>query len=228
MKIPLWATFFTVIAVFILIGLGIWQLHRLEWKEALLLDLEKEYALNAQEVSLVNADFPEKKLLLRGYLEGHFVNNKSILIEPRTMNGWVGGHLLTAFYVPEGDYYILVNRGWVPDDKNAKIEKPEGHQHLIGAMRHPLHDNVFVPQNRPNQNQWYRIDIEQISTYMQINIVKDRVFYVEDDGDQEHYPVATTSQIHLNNNHLNYALFWFSMAGALVVVYFFRFLKTKG
>jgi len=51
--------------------------------------------------------------------------------------------------------------------------------------------------------------------------------YVLNDTDAENtsYPDATALKIHINNNHLQYAFFWYAMAIVMLIVYGIRFIK---
>ena len=50
MRLPLWPTLFTLLALPLLISLGMWQLHRADWKEALLARLTAAAQAPLQEV----------------------------------------------------------------------------------------------------------------------------------------------------------------------------------
>lgn len=225
---PLWASFFALIGVCVLCALGTWQVHRLSWKEDLLMRIAAEgrKPLSVLDLGAVSEDF----LFLPGTLEGRFVTDKFLFLGPRTLDGRVGAHLLMPFYVPDQDDYILVNRGWVEDSKRAYVLSsfdPVDDEVLRGVLRPPLQDNAFVPQNHPERGLWYRMDMSEIAAYFDVPLKRNAVFYLSprvdagEDGDL--VPVGGPPQ--LPNNHFQYALFWFSMAGVLVGVFFFRFVR---
>ncbi|MCB1783910.1 MAG: SURF1 family protein [Alphaproteobacteria bacterium] len=228
---PFWASVFALMSVLILCGLGTWQLYRLSWKTGLLAQIEQAYDVDARIIPLHVKDFSSDLLLKRGYLDGRFVYDKTIRIGPRTRDGAVGVHLLTPFYVPGEDVYILVNRGWVAldaKDEDIRADEIQGAVRLVGALRQPLHENAFVPDNVPAKGQWYRMDLAQMSNYAGLPFAQNAVFYVEgcDGCHGGQFVHAVSSKLELPNNHLQYAIFWFSMAGVLVGVFAVRFLRN--
>src|SRR5690606_15903161 len=83
----LWPTLFTVPAVLILLGLGTWQLQRLEWKEALIAEraarttappvvLSSETALPADDLSELQ--------YRRVVATGEFLHDKEMYLAART------------------------------------------------------------------------------------------------------------------------------------------------
>ena len=81
----LWPTLFTVPAVLMMVGLCIWQVQRLYWKEALIADRQArvatEVALPAVGSDLAAAAFHRVRL------EGTFQHDKEMFLGARTRNG---------------------------------------------------------------------------------------------------------------------------------------------
>jgi cytochrome oxidase assembly protein ShyY1 len=53
----------------------------------------------------------------------------------------------------------------------------------------------------------------------------DKVLFLEGPEVEGNYPVAAATKPELPNDHLQYAIFWFTMAGVLFIIYCVRFLK---
>lgn len=222
MKFPLWASIFTVIGVAILCGLGTWQIHRLAWKTELLADLER--AVHAEPVDLPSTP-PDS--FVRVLVQGRYVHDKAIKLGPRTHEGAPGYHVLTPLQRPDGSY-VMVNRGWISLDSD-EVFKPVGAMSVTGLLRPVPRYNMFVPLNNPEANQWYRVVPQDMAAAKNIEPVYDGVLYAEPSAKQAgSYPVATVLGVHLPNNHRQYAVFWFAMAGVLVGVFFLRFFRASG
>ncbi len=229
MKFPFWATTLTFFSVVILIGLGSWQLYRLAWKTELLAQIEVEHSKSPMDFELTyeNLSFLNKdQLFVRGFVEGVYLHKHELALGPRTYKGAPGYHIITPFETLDS-HIVLVNRGWVPlDMTEADFLRPEEPLIITGTARKPERANSFVPKNSPAQGAWYRLDPEEIAQAKSLQAVLPYVLYVDGESKGE-YPVATATKWQPHNKHLGYALFWFTMAGVLLVIYYFRFIRKK-
>lgn len=219
MKLPFWATLLTLCGLIILFGLGTWQLQRLEWKHTLLEALDESYQQAAPQVTAIDPSLDLK----RGTITGRFLRDKNIKLSPRTHDGAPGYHVFTPF-VTTNKTTLLVNRGWIGLDDD-EIKTPRTRQTLTGLFRAPIKANMFVPQNVPETNAWHRLDLPQIQTALDLKALAPIILYTEDKTAENLLPVGKKPE--LNNNHLQYAFFWFAMAAALLSVYVLRFIIKK-
>lgn len=233
MKLPFWGTVLTIIGVVILCTLGTWQLQRLQWKADVLDAIEAEYAINASENLLPQAMLFGDVDFKRGYVEGTYLHDKEVLLQPRMHDGDVGYHVLTPLRLSGAqDIVILVNRGWAPFDwdvlEGDEVRKPKGVLKVTGMLRPAPRVSSFVPENIPEQTMWYRIDLEEIATVRRFKVFASNMLYVETEGEGEAgYPIAAATRISPNNNHAQYAFFWFAMAVAMVGIYILRFIAPQ-
>ena len=230
MKLPFWATILTALGVVVLCGLGLWQSERLEWKKALLERIDEEYAVNASSAALDPSVDLQDAIIKRGFLEGRYLHDLAVLIQPRTYEGKPGYHIVTPFKMNNRENVIFVNRGWIPIGEDIEIQKPQGFVKIIGLLRQASLYNGFVPHNEPQNDQWYRVDPMEIAKIKNIDSYYMNIFYDEGGGavpDMMKYPVPSTSHVQLNNNHAQYMAFWFFMAVVLVGVYCVRFLLPQ-
>lgn len=220
-------TLFTIPALIILIGLGVWQLQRLEWKETLIERLTSRAEAPAERL-------PSGDLALDAWefrmvtMKGHFLHDQEMFLLNRSLNGNPGLHVITPFRrsdVPS-DPIVLVNRGWVPFvGKDASLRLSgliPGEVTVEGLVRfqRPITglQRVFLPLNEPDNNVWYSIDQEEMATFIGAPLVN---YYIVDANDQVpgKFPVGKQWTLDIRNNHLEYALTWFFMAIALAVIY---------
>lgn len=238
MKLPFWATFLTLIGVMILCSLGSWQLKRLVWKQAILTSIDAQNNVDAAQVALKPSDLLVEDYIRRGYVTGIYDHSKEFLIYNRTLKGIPGYHVFTPLTL--GDAHkddmaqtILVNRGYIPIEAEREegyyMFRPEGIVKVSGVLRHEFKENMFVPQNHIEKDIWYRIDPAQMARAKQISAVASQLFYAEHEHikgrtPDQHYPIAIDGRVTPNNNHAQYAFFWFAMAVAMIGVYVARFI----
>jgi surfeit locus 1 family protein len=228
MKLPLWASLFTLCGVAVLCGLGTWQLERLAWKRELIAQIEQELTKDAAQTPIAPEDFKQTSGFKRGTIEGVFDHSKEVMVQGRLRDGKLGYDIITPF-LPEGaQNYILVNRGWVPIERERKsqdvIAWPEGKTKLVGMLRLAPTSNMFTPQNKPDNKEWFTMTPDIASGLHGINIEGPMILYAEGEIIPALYPSPHNAVMNLSNNHLQYAIFWYVMAGAMVMVYALRFI----
>lgn len=231
-RIPLWGSVFTFLAIIMLCFLGNWQLKRHGWKQEILSKIQAEYEVDASSISLTKDDIENYSGLKRGYFIGSYKHSSSLLLQPRTHDGVAGYDVLTPFYIKDfGAKAILVNRGWIPHERERVdpflMNIPLGELKIEGMLRRPPRHNAFTPENDPSRNVWYRVDINQIALNRKIDLDHRVVFYAEKEPEAiRDFPVSSTNVSKLSNNHMQYAIFWFGMAFVLSVIYVIRFIKN--
>lgn len=224
-NVPVAATFLTFCAFAFLCSLGVWQLHRLEWKENLLSQIAAVRAAGPQDVrfqEISDSDVPRYVRLRGRYADDAF------MVGPRTYEGQNGFHLLVPL-IMEGGGMVMVNRGWVPQGEEKNIVSPSGIVLISGMLRRPDRANPFVPANDPSQGRWFFIDPLQMAEAAGFDHGASSVLYVENE-DHEGVgprPVRAVLQWSPPNNHRQYAIFWFSMAVVLLVIYYLRFWRYQ-
>ena len=222
-RFPIIATIITALAFCLLCALGTWQIQRLEWKTGLINQLNAEYAKDASKTNLTPIDLHGAFLFKRGFVHGLFAYDKQLLVGPRVYQEDMGFHLITPLQMKNGEW-LLIDEGWVPADWIPHPRSP-AQRSFIGLLRRPDTRNAFSPANHPEKNQWYMLDPKEIAAAKHLNKISPYILYVEGAPSPNQYPIPQASKPELSNNHLLYAIFWFSMAGALLIIYIFRFIK---
>ena len=226
----LWATVCTVVALAILVALGTWQVQRLFWKEAEI--AKRQERLAAPAVSLP-ADFPDPEEIefTRVRLEGRFLHDEEFHVGARTENGRIGYHVVTPFALasssPGGGRVILVNRGWVPEDRRDPATRAEGQLEgeiaIDGLLRTGGWKSLDFarPPNKPEERFYFWLDLpvmaEDVSEGPVITEVYADAVAAEVPGG---LPVGGQTRVNLPNDHLEYAITWYSFAVILVVIWF--------
>lgn len=224
---------FAFVATAILVGLGIWQLHRLTWKEGLIARIAARSASAPQKLP-DPASWPRLKPDDYDYqhvvLHGRFDNAKEVLVFDPGGPGDAGpGYLvLTPLILASGDQ-VIVNRGFVPSALAAKSSRPkteiEGQVTITGLMRPPQPRNLFTPADDPAKGLYFTRD--PIAIAAQSGLTHAAPFIVDEDKTaiEGGWPAGGLNGIDIPNNHFEYALTWFGLAGGLWIVmggYLFR------
>ncbi|HET6378495.1 MAG TPA: SURF1 family protein [Methylocella sp.] len=218
-----WPAVLTLLAGALLISLGVWQLRRLSWKESLIAQIEAR-AHRPPEPLPAAGEWP--KLRPEDYeyrhvtAEGTFDHAKEALVfragkEP-------GYHLLTPMQLASGGY-VIINRGFVPADRKDQSTRLAGEimgeTVVTGLMRAPETRNLFTPSDRPETGEYFTSDPVLIAAHF--GLMPAAPFLIDADASEipGGVPRGGTSVLALPNNHLSYALTWFSLAAALFGIF---------
>jgi surfeit locus 1 family protein len=203
---------FTLSAVAVFCMLGTWQTQRLAWKQNLLAQIEKAQAQPALEIL---PDDLGESYYRNVSLQGTFTGSTLHLVG-RMQGQELGYFMLTPFLLPDGRA-ILVNRGYSPPDKD---NTPMGKATVAGVLRPLREKRFFAPENQPEKNLWFYEDTAQLSGFLKVNLLPG---VVELTGKKEpgRYPIPNSGKISLRNDHLGYAVTWFSLAGVALLMYGF-------
>ncbi len=217
----------TAIGAALLIGLGVWQLHRLAWKEALLAEIYARAKASAESApapaewpSLKPSDYEYRHVRVHGVFDyAHQALVFRALGEPHGRYGGPGYLVMTPLKLDSGET-VLVNRGFVPMDSKAEAKNgPAGPVEVTGLMRSSEDRTWFTPADDPAQGEWYTRDVEKIAAGLQIG--PHAPFSIDEDAgaDPAALPEGGETILAFPNNHLSYAIQWFGLAAALIGVF---------
>ncbi|PTN11347.1 SURF1 family protein [Nitrosomonas aestuarii] len=109
----LWAVAITICMVWIFLELGKWQLSRADERKSRHEQLEQ---LSLEPVvtvpgSLIRLeDFQYRQVDARGKYRSEY----TIFLDNKTYKGRAGYHVLTPLQIANSQWYVIINRGWVP------------------------------------------------------------------------------------------------------------------
>ena len=206
-------TLISIIISLICFSLSIWQVKRLKWKEDLISNIEKAYNSDSININMLTGDLKNFKFK-NVYLEGIFINEKSMFLGPRVNKDQVGYHLITPFLLKDGRY-ILTNRGWLKEIIKIKEQKKE---YLIkGILKESDIKNVFTPKNNMEKNLWFYISTKQMSEFSEIKLVDNIFVDLIESNPSDKLTIINSSIPKIVNNHLQYAITW-AILGLLFLV----------
>ena len=175
----LWLTIVTLPALLVLIGLGSWQLQRLQWKNDLISSFETRSAADA--IAIPAADDELDDLEFRSLaLNGVFQHDMETFLTGRTYEGNAGFHVVTPLLLDDGRI-ILVNRGWVSEDYRDPVKRAfsqiDGRTFVSGILRRPGVKGYFVPENEPENGFWFTLVPSQINQHLGLGDMAIDQFY---------------------------------------------------
>ncbi|MFV2053258.1 SURF1 family protein [Aliiroseovarius sp. YM-037] len=196
---------FGLLGAAVLIGLGVWQVQRLQWKEGVLATIEER--LNDAPMTLQDATDPKYLDYAPVELAGRFTGKELHVLASLKRIGAIY-RIVSAFETDSGQR-ILVDRGYVlADQKDAP--RPPVEATIIGNLHQPEEVDSFTPPPDLDANIWYARDpvamAEALGTHWLFVIASDTS---EDPAPVTPLPVDTSV---IPNDHLGYAITWFSLA----------------
>jgi surfeit locus 1 family protein len=225
-------TLFTIPALIVLVGLGTWQVQRLHWKEGLIAQRDRMVAAPpiAPPQTLAEA-VPNQFRHVAD--DGVLLNDKEIFLAAASEGGGSGYQVLTPLQEPDGRI-IFVNRGFIPlelkDPAKRAAGEPSGPVHIAGLLRVPPAEKptFFLPNNRPDLDLWFWVDLPAMAKAA--GVPDTAPFYIDADKTPNPggWPQGGVTNLELPNDHLQYAITWFSLAIALVVIYVLYHRKNSG
>ncbi|MEM6579981.1 MAG: SURF1 family protein [Pseudomonadota bacterium] len=227
-----WRTTLFVLLLFpLLIALGFWQLSRADEKAAM--ELSWDIRQNQPPEALAGLfDQPAEALAyLPVVVTGEFLQDRHFLLDNRVRQGIFGYEVLSVMKLDATADLAIINRGWVPGDP-ARRELPvipnvEGSVVLRGHVYVPPGDPYLLAEQEL-ANEWPKlvqaVEMDKLSAALR-PLETGAVFPYEvrsDDGQ----PGALSVEWQLINvspvKHQAYAVQWFAMAAALLLLFVFR------
>ena len=219
---PLLAPTLTVIpGLVLMIGLGVWQLERLAWKEALIANVQERTTAAPISLSEALALPPHQAEYRRVRLHGRFDHADEVYLYAARI-GQSGARVLTPIATPDGKR-VLVDRGFVPDPMRdpatrAAAQLP-GEVEVTGLLRLPAEPAMFTPPPNTGRRLWFVRDVPAMATAHGLNLTAPIVVEADATPNPGGYPLGGQTVVDFPNNHLSYAVTWFGLALALLAVY---------
>jgi surfeit locus 1 family protein len=201
----------------ILASLGVWQVHRLTWKEGLLDKIAEE--ISATPIPLVDGLVPEFRRYAPVMITGKFNKGYIRMLASRKSIGPV--YRIIRPFAVDGYGAVLVDTGWQTETAPV-APTPMSKLSLIGNLDIPNEADSFTPMPDLTSNIWFARDVPEMAKELGAENIL--VVLRETSGTNlgvTAWPVNTAG---ISNDHLQYALTWFSLAFIwLVMTAFFVF-----
>jgi surfeit locus 1 family protein len=217
----------TVVVAALLVGLGLWQLRRLAWKEGLIAAVEARVHAEPVELpppsdwsALKPADYEYRHVRVSGVYD--FSRQALVfraLSSPRGRFGGPGYLVMTPLKLASGET-VLVNRGFVPEEMKGAAQTTGAAEATVSGLIRATEDRTwFTPADDPAKGVWFTRDVEQIAGAL--NLGPHAPFSIDADAgaDPNGLPEGGETVLAFPNNHFSYAMTWFGTALALVGVF---------
>ena len=207
------------IALIILLGLGTWQVQRLQWKTDLIRTIAERSTALPIDLADLSFDRPDDLVWQHVHAKARFLpapeQPQRYTVEGR--NGVLGGRLLGVVRTDAGQN-MLVDRGFTPDDAPAPAA-PSGEVVLDAVLRDrgSERQTLFLPDNEPKTGRWFWLDLPALDREFGQPLEPIELQLLP--GSPGATPEAASPRIDLPNNHLGYAITWYGLALGLVAVF---------
>lgn len=222
-----WLLVMTLLAAAGTARLGLWQLDRAQQKLALEAAMDAAQALPVLAASEVQPPLP---LHRRVRLEGRWLDERTVWLDNRPMDGRAGFYPVTPLRLNNGDV-VLVQRGWVPRDPYDRQKLP-----LIRSAEGPV---VVVGQIAAGPSRLYELGTAEAGPIRQnldpvafaresgLTLLPYTVVQTEgggDDGLLRHWPRPDLGL----HKHYGYAFQWFALCALILCLYvWFQHLRPR-
>jgi surfeit locus 1 family protein len=217
------------VALTVLLSLGFWQLERKAWKESLIAQIETRAHGEPGDI-VPEAQWSEWRAkddeFRRVRLTGTFLHDKEVavhgLLSAQRGSPLQGFYIFTPLRLASGAI-VIVNRGFVPSELRDPARRPEtlptSEVAVIGLVRAPDTTGWFMPDNRPERDDWFTRDLSAMTRWRALERVTP--FWIDADPipNATGWPRPGQTRLAIPYNHLGYALTWFGIALALLGVF---------
>ena len=190
----------------------------MQWKLELINEIEN--GLNSEAVYFSKTNI---KNYQKVKFDGKFDFTKQIYLYSLNEKGTPGYDVITPLKTNTNEI-LLINRGWIQNDKKAdtKINKVNIRD-FEGIIKKITKPNLFKPENDIKKNIWYSLNLRDL---MEFTGYKLDNFVIILQNNQNGFIKKKIVTPNLPNNHLKYALTWYSVALS-ILLYFLYFRKKQ-
>ena len=199
-------------------ALGTWQLYRLQWKTALISEIT--FGLDSTPIKYSNTI---KKNYQRVVSEGKFNFEDQIYLYSLNESGKPGYDVITPYKTLKNEN-VLVNRGWINKNLkgNLEINLKENEVKITGLLREIYKANIFKPKNDLKNNIWFTLDANDLKELTGKQFSNYMIFL---EKPKNKVPVPKKISIDVPNNHLKYAITWYSIA--ISILFYYLYFRRK-
>lgn len=204
-------------------ALGLWQWQRLAAKEALIATVESRMVRNPSDLPAAD-QWPALDPEFYNYrpltVTGRFVPDETVLVftslsSAKGKYSGPGYWVMTPFAIEDGGT-LFVNRGFVPQRSGPAFAEggatPMGRLTLTGVGRASEAAGGFTPGASDERIEWVR-DTARLARLVDPVLAPVAPLYLDlPAGDPGALPQGGETVVEFPNNHLGYALTWFSFA----------------
>ncbi|WP_288129027.1 SURF1 family protein [Microbulbifer sp.] len=210
----------------ILLSLGFWQLDRGEEKRQMLADIDTRLAAQPQELNTLHT--PQQYVAVRAL--GYYTD-EYFYLDNRIRNGKVGYEILQVF-VSKGQRW-LVNRGWIAAG-NDRAQLPDVDYPLaakiITGFIYPNDDSTGAAEQQPVASAEPGARVQSLENALTDSLnLRNPQWHIRLSADSDSALVTDWRLVNTQpERHRAYALQWFAMATALLILWLLAATDVRG
>jgi surfeit locus 1 family protein len=225
---------FTLVMVALLTGLGVWQLQRRTEKHALIAALTERLAAAPQSLppsSQWNALTPASDEFRRVHFTATYrqLPDAMVYSSGSTVREDISGPGTWAFMpaaLPGGEI-VVINTGFAQNTMQDRAQQDRTVTRLItaepamltGYIRFPEKAGVLTPPENLAKRLWFARDHLAMARALGWGEVAPFYIDLEEPVPASGIPKPGPLEVHLKDDHLQYAITWFGLAGAVMIAF---------
>lgn len=204
MRRYVFAVLLGLIGCAILVSLGLWQLRRLDWKEAVLAEIAARIDSPAGPLpATAGPDAKYTPVTVSGRTTGQD------LFALSGQKGVGAGYEVIAAFETDDGRRVMVERGYIPEAARDTPRPPVGLT-VTGNLHWPDETDSYTPPPDLAKNLWFARDVPAMARALGTEPVL--IVAREVSGDRQGIEPAPVTIGGIPNDHLQYAITWFSLA----------------
>jgi cytochrome oxidase assembly protein ShyY1 len=225
---------FTLLVLALLVGLGVWQLQRRVEKHALIAHLTERLAAAPSALppqSQWNALTPGADEFRRVRFTASYEARPDAMVYSsgsavRTDISGPGTWALLPARLPDGGM-IVINAGFVQNTMQDRAQEDRAVSRLVagqpvtltGYIRFPKSAGALAPQENLAKRLWFTRDHLVMAKALGWGEVAPFYIDLEQPVPESGIPKPGPLEVHLKDDHLQYAITWFGLAGAVLIAF---------
>jgi len=224
------ATLIALPIIAALIGLGSWQVQRLAWKADLIATMGERLQEAPMSLDTALALPPEDAEWRLVTTTGQLKADRSAALYRISSSGTAGYQVLTPMALADGRH-VLISRGFVAatsfEDALAGLpEADDAPVSVTGVLRPGEEQATFTNDNDPGTGAWYWIDLDTLSEQAGVELLP--LIIVADSDPAGGDLIGGQARFDPPNQHLQYAITWYSLAVVALVIYVLLLRRRRG
>jgi surfeit locus 1 family protein len=216
-----------------LLGLGTWQVMRLQWKLDLIERVEARTGSTpvplpdpAAWAGLSEEAWDYRPVETHGrFLEGEAYYYITLGDAKGAYDG--PGYFVYAPFELDGGEIVMVNRGFVPDrlrqlETRPASAAPAGEMKISGLLRRDERGNMFIIGSDPQKRIFFVREGDEMAAALGLDPSRVAPFTIDLPArftPEGGLPQAGETIVSFTNNHLQYAVTWYGLAVVLIVIF---------
>jgi cytochrome oxidase assembly protein ShyY1 len=225
---------FTLLTLALLIGLGVWQLQRRVEKHALIAALTERLAAAPEALPSAaqwNGMTPARDEFRRVRVSATYKARPDAMVysSGSAIREDISGPGTWAFMparLPTGET-IVINTGFVQNTMQDRAQQDRAVTRLVtgvpvtltGYIRFPESTSALTPSENPAKRLWFTRDHIAMARALGWGEVAPFYIDLEQPVPESGIPKPGPLEVHLKDDHLQYAITWFGLAGAVLIAF---------